>query len=203
MQLEQLDRSWTLAINSLHSSFTDPIMWFFSDKKVWIPFYVALVALMFWKLGWKKALVLLAAVALTVLCCDQFANLIKNWVARPRPCNDAFMNAMGHRLIEGRSRSYSFFSAHAANAIAFAICSAHALHPGTKRAKAKNGRDTLSTVYAVIISIWAAMVGLSRVFVGKHYLGDVLVGFIAGGIIAFALTRLFDACAAKATRTAA
>lgn len=201
--MEQLDQAITLWLNSLHCPFTDGMWLLFSNRTVWIPLYLLGAGLMIWRCGWKKGLAMVLLTALAILCVDQFANLIKNWVARPRPCNDAFMNAMGHRLLEGRSRSYSFFSAHAANAIAFAICSAHALHPGTKRAKAKNGRDTLSTVYAVIISIWAAMVGLSRVFVGKHYLGDVLVGFIAGGIIAFALTRLFDACAAKATRTAA
>ena len=201
--MEQLDQTITLWLNGMHCPFTDGMWLLFSNRTVWIPLYLLGAGLMIWRCGWKKGLAMVLLTALAILCVDQFANLIKNWVARPRPCNDAFMNAMGHRLLEGRSRSYSFFSAHAANAIAFAICSAHALHPGTKRAKAKNGRDTLSTVYAVIISIWAAMVGLSRVFVGKHYLGDVLVGFIAGGIIAFALTRLFDACAAKATRTAA
>ena len=201
--MEQLDQTITLWLNGLHCPFTDGMWLLFSNRTVWIPLYLLGAGLMIWRCGWKKGLAMVLLTALAILCVDQFANLIKNWVARPRPCNDAFMNATGHRLLEGRSRSYSFFSAHAANAIAFAICSAHALHPGTKREKAKNGRDTLSTVYAVIISIWAAMVGLSRVFVGKHYLGDVLVGFIAGGIIAFALTRLFDACAAKATRTAA
>ncbi len=201
--MEQLDQTITLWLNGLHCPFTDGMWLLFSNRTVWIPLYLLGAGLMIWRCGWKKGLAMVLLTALAILCVDQFANLIKNWVARPRPCNDAFMNAMGHRLLEGRSRSYSFFSAHAANAIAFAICSAHALHPGTKRAKAKNGRDTLSTVYAVIISIWATMVGLSRVFVGKHYLGDVMVGFIAGGIIAFALTRLFDACAAKATRTAA
>ena len=201
--MEQLDQTITLWLNGLHCPFTDGMWLLFSNRTVWIPLYLLGAGLMIWRCGWKKGLAMVLLTALAILCVDQFANIIKNWVARPRPCNDAFMNAMGHRLLEGRSRSYSFFSAHAANAIAYAICSAHALHPGTKRAKAKNGRDTLSTVYAVIISIWAAMVGLSRVFVGKHYLGDVLVGFIAGGIIAFALTRLFDACAAKATRTAA
>ena len=201
--MEQLDQTITLWLNGLHCPFTDGMWLLFSNRTVWIPLYLLGAGLMIWRCGWKKGLAMVLLTALAILCVDQFANIIKNWVARTRPCNDAFMNAMGHRLLEGSSRSYSFFSAHAANAIAFAICSAHALHPGTKRAKAKNGRDTLSTVYAVIISIWAAMVGLSRVFVGKHYLGDVLVGFIAGGIIAFALTRLFDACAAKATRTAA
>ena len=152
-------------------------------------------ALMVWRLGWKRGLAYILLTALAILCVDQFANLIKNWVARPRPCNDAYMCSMGHRLLEGRSRSYSFFSAHAANAVAFALCSAHALRRGMKRTPAR--------IYSWLIGLWAAMVGFSRVFVGKHYLGDVLVGFAAGAIISLILLTLFDACAAKATRSAA
>ena len=137
MQLEQLDRSWTLTINSLHSSFTDPIMWFFSDKKVWIPFYVALVALMFWKLGWKKALVLLAAVALTVLCCDQLANLIKHWVQRVRPVNDPLMIEQGLHVLEWGG-GFSFFSAHAANAFGVACCTSTVFRKHYKVPAGKN-----------------------------------------------------------------
>ena len=85
--------------------------------------------------------------------------------------------------------------AHAANAVAFALCSAHALRRGMKRSPTR--------IDSWFIGLWAAMVGFSRVFVGKHYLGDVLVGFAAGAIISLILLALFDACAAKATRSAA
>ena len=32
---------------------------------------------------------------------------------------------------------------------------------------------------------WAALVAISRVFVGKHYLGDVLAGAIIGAIAGY------------------
>ena len=193
--MEQLDQTITLWLNGLHCPFTDGMWLLFSNRTVWIPLYLLGAGLMIWRCGWKKGLAMVLLTALAILCVDQFANLIKNWVARPRPCNDAFMNAMGHRLLEGRSRSYSFFSAHAANAVAFALCSAHALRRGMKRTPAR--------IYSWLIGLWAAMVGFSRVFVGKHYLGDLLVGFAAGAIISLILLTLFDACAAKATRSAA
>ena len=193
--MEQLDQSVTLWLNGLHCPFTDGMWQLLSDRTVWIPLYLIVAALMVWRLGWKRGLAYVLLTALAILCVDQFANLIKNWVARPRPCNDAYMCSMGHRLLEGRSRSYSFFSAHAANAVAFALCSAHALRRGMKRTPAR--------IYSWFIGLWAAMVGFSRVFVGKHYLGDVLVGFAAGAIISLILLALFDACAAKATRSAA
>ena len=95
--LEQLDQQLTLAINSWNSTFSDPIMWFFSDKKVWIPMYALIIALMFWKLGWKRTLVVLAGVSLTVLFCDQFANLIKHYFQRIfRPNEQGFETLVQH-----------------------------------------------------------------------------------------------------------
>ena len=193
--MEQLDQSVTLWLNGLHCPFTDSMWLFFSDRSVWIPLYLLVAVLMVWRLGWKRGLASVLLTALAILCVDQFAKLIKNWLARPRPCNDAYMCSMGHRLLERRSLIYSFCSAHAGNSVAFALCSAHALRRGMKRTPAR--------IYSWLIGLWAAMVGFSRVFVGKHYLGDVLVGFAAGAIISLILLTLFDACAAKATRSAA
>ena len=185
MQLEQLDRSWTLAINSLHSAFTDPIMWFFSDKKVWIPFYVALVALMFWKLGWKKTLVLLAAVALTVLCCDQFANLIKHWVQRVRPVNDPLMIEQGLHVLEWGG-GFSFFSAHAANAFGVSCCTSVIFRKHCKGGPQAD-RKRLIDVYTVVMMVWAFMVSVSRILVGALFVGDVVVGMVVGVVLGFVL----------------
>ena len=71
-QVHQLDQQVTLVINSWHSAVTDPIWQFFSDKIVWIPMYVAIIALLIWKLGWKKGLMVIAAAGLTFGFCDQF-----------------------------------------------------------------------------------------------------------------------------------
>ena len=38
----------------------------------------------------------------------------------------------------------------------------------------------LPSILAVCLSFWVLLVGLSRVFVGKHFLGDVIVGLAAG-----------------------
>ena len=34
--------------------------------------------------------------------------------------------------------------------------------------------------YAIFMYTWATLVAVSRIFVGKHYLGDVLVGICVG-----------------------
>ena len=121
-KVHQFDQHLTLVVNSWTSSVSDPIWVFFSDKLVWIPMYAGIIALLFWKLGWKKALVVIAAVLMTFGFCDQFSNLIKNAVCRIRPLNDEFMVANGLHILEWGG-GYGFFSAHAANALGLAFCS--------------------------------------------------------------------------------
>lgn len=206
--LEQLDQQLTLAINSLHSTFTDPIMWFFSDKEVWIPMYIAIVGLMFWKLGWKATLLLLVAVGLTVLLCDQFSNVIKDLTQRIRPVNDPSMVKRGLHILEWGG-GFSFFSAHAANAFGITLCTvpifrkyagdgwklernlAHKIHDGIHERLHKS--NIWARIYSFWMPLWALMVSVSRIFVGKHFLGDVIIGIIVGiliGMLTSTLCRL-------------
>lgn len=182
-EVHQLDQQLTLTINSWHSAFTDPIWAFFSNKVVWIPMYAAIVALLIWKLGWKKGLMVVAAAVLTFGFCDQFSNLIKHAVGRIRPLHDEFMKAGGLHVLE-RGGGYSFFSAHAANAFGLA-CSTFM---GLKKCLDRNPKWLKA--YGTWMFFWAAMVSISRIFVGKHYLGDVIVGSIVGAAAGIAFGYL-------------
>lgn len=178
------DQYITLAINSLNSAFTDPIWAFLSQKLVWIPLYAAILALIIWKMGWKKGGVLIVCTVLTIVFCDQFANLIKHSVARIRPLHDEFMVANGLNILE-LGGGYSFFSAHAANSFGLAACTWSGLRYGL--ADSGDARtEKMLLWYGRIMFTWAALVGISRIFVGKHYLGDVIVGTLVG--ILFGLT---------------
>ena len=68
-EIHRFDQLLTLKVNSWSSPITDPIWQFFSNIPVWIPMYVLIVALIIWRLGWKKGLiVVLAAAGLIALC---------------------------------------------------------------------------------------------------------------------------------------
>ena len=118
--IHKFDQNLTLEINSWDSPVTDPVWQFFSDIPVWIPMYVLIVACLIWRLGWKKGLIMTLAAVATFGFCDQFSNLIKDLVCRVRPLNDAYMLENGLNVLEGASRSFSFFSAHSANAFGLA-----------------------------------------------------------------------------------
>lgn len=184
--IHHFDQQLTLTINSWNSAITDPFWTFMSMKLVWIPLYLGIIAMLVWKLGWKKAIFVVLGVGLTIGFCDQFSNLIKNSVCRIRPLNDEWMVAQGLNILEWGG-GYSFFSAHAANSFGIAGCTwlglKLALKPGntirTTRCRCLSDKNIVKT-YGWFIFSWAALVAISRIFVGRHYLGDVLIGTIVG-----------------------
>ncbi len=180
MDIVSLDQDVTLAINSFHCGFSDSVWKIFSNKDVWIPLYAVIAVLLVWRLGWKKAMVYILSVVLCIVVTDQFSNVVKDYVCRLRPCYEPSVLSRGLRLLEGAGGQYGFFSAHAANAFGLAVCSSQALK--------SDGRG--HGLYSWLIFVWAALVSISRVFVGKHYMGDVLVGVISGLLIGYLMVLL-------------
>ena len=171
--LHTLDQDLSLQINGLHSPFTDGLWQLFSDKTFWFPMYALLILFLVGRLGWKKALACTLGIALTIVLCDQSANLLKYSVGRLRPCYSLRMLRGGLHILEGRGSFFGFFSAHAANAFGLALCSLQCFRLQERRGPALRG-------YAWFIFVWAFLVSASRIFAGKHYLGDVLVGIAVG-----------------------
>ena len=178
-----LDQGISLQINSWGSPITDKIWILFSSVPAWIPMYAIIIGLLIWKLGWKKGLIIAAAAGLTFGFCDQLSNIVKDAVGRIRPLNDPFMVENGLNILEGGTKSFSFFSAHAANAFGLATCTYVAL-------KKLVSNNVWVKIYGIWIFAWAPLVSISRVFVGKHYLGDVLVGAAIGAIAGYTFACL-------------
>ena len=197
MKMEELDRIITLAINAHHSPASDAFWIFMSSSKWWYLLYAALITLMFWRLGWKKGLVMLAATALTILLTDQCCNLIKNSVCRLRPGNDPEMLARGLYLPIAASTKhiYGFLSAHSANSFAVVVLTSAFLHTD-KRLTLKGSRNPSWLIYLIVMVLWASLVAISRVFLARHFVGDILAGAALGCIIAaataYAAMRLYD-----------
>lgn len=191
-QLHEIDQSITLAINDLHSAFLDQVAIFLSDIKVWIPFYIIVGAIFVKKFGWKRGAVIIISLGLTFALTDQLTNLVKDCVSRLRPCYNTYMLDGGLRILEKRGGLYGFYSAHAANAFGFALCSIVCL---------KMDRTKRYPFFSVLVLSWATLVAFSRILIGKHYFGDVVVGTVMGIIIGTALALLARAVISRYIKT--
>ena len=178
--IQSLDETITLFINSFYNKPWDHIWQFFSLKETWFPLYAIVLFYLVRRLGWKKGLVMAVSLAATILICDQLANTLKTLVGRLRPCYSVDMLTGGLHILESRTGFYGFFSAHTANAFGFAVASISAFKLDDKHSY---------EMYSWFMYFWATMIGLSRIFAGKHFFGDVLVGVIVGLIVGWCLAK--------------
>lgn len=148
----------------------DQIMIFFSDKLIWIPLYLWII----FKLTEQyehRILWVLVPVILAVALSDQVTSgLMKPFFERLRPCRDPSI-ADSIIIVSKCGGKYGFASSHAANTMALAFLA----------------WCYLRNRFAAILLVWAFIVGYSRIYLGVHFPGDVIVGFLVGISIALML----------------
>ena len=182
--LRDADRAVTLAVNDFDSLFTDTVMPWLSNRLVWIPFYLLLLWFIWREVGWKKTAMIIVAAVLSVVAIDQFANLVKFAVHRYRPCWDSYMMENGLKVLEGKGGKFGFFSAHAATTAGIATSVMYFV----RRHWGVQGRRY--RLLAVLFIIWVTGVSISRVYVGKHFVGDIITGAVVGMVLARAISWL-------------
>lgn len=165
-----------LAVNSLHADWLDQFMFTFSGRWTWLPLYVALVYVLWRREGARRTLVYLAGIALTITLADQIsATLIRPAVCRLRPANlDNPLSAAVHIVNGYRGGRYGFPSCHAANSIALAVYMSLIVRQRS---------------FVWLICGWAVANSYTRLYLGVHYPGDLLVGGVIGGLCACFMYR--------------
>src|SRR6266404_7772608 len=113
--LHSIDVQLLLFINGLHNSVLDFIMYWVSNRWVWIPLYLFLF--FFLRKNYpERFYFLLIFVAIMITLTDQLSSgIIKNLVMRPRPCHNPEFAPMIHLVNGYCGGPYGFVSSHAAN----------------------------------------------------------------------------------------
>lgn len=169
--LHRADTAVLLAVNGLHTPWLDTVMYTVSMRTVWIPLYLLLLYCVWRRYGMKGAFICLAVVLVGVALADQFCgSVLRGFCGRMRPSNpDNEISSLIHIVNNHRGGRYGFPSCHAANTAVVAVT----LSLWLKRRS-----------ISVALFAWAALVSVSRIFLGVHYPGDVLAGFVIGSSIA-------------------
>ncbi len=174
--LNTWDTDLFLILNGAHNSFWDFIMFWASDKFIWIPVY-ALFLFILWRKYYSKIWIVILFAALLIFLSDQISvHLFKDVFQRLRPCNDPALEGMVH-LVNGKcGGSFGFYSSHASNIFAIAVFVISLL-----------GKKNLWML--LLILIWADLIAYSRIYLGVHYPGDVIAGVVAGSLMGWMLAR--------------
>jgi undecaprenyl-diphosphatase len=171
--IDHLDKTIFLFLNGLHQDWLDTPMRYITSTATWIPFYVLIAVFLFWKFK-KYALFALLAIALSITFADRFTSgFMKPFFARLRPCYDTEISAMVYNYL-GCGGEYGFASSHAANT--FALATFLFLLFRNQQEKKQ---------IALMIFAWAGLVSYSRIYVGVHYLTDIVVGALVGALGAY------------------
>ncbi|RLD35061.1 MAG: phosphatase PAP2 family protein [Bacteroidetes bacterium] len=174
--LNTWDTDLFLILNGAHNSFWDFIMFWASDKFIWIPVY-ALFLFILWRKYYSKIWIVILFAALLIFLSDQISvHLFKDVFQRLRPCNDPALEGMVH-LVNGKcGGSFGFYSSHASNIFAIAVFVISLL-----------GKKNLWML--LLILIWADLIAYSRIYLGVHYSGDVIAGVVAGSLMGWMVAR--------------
>ncbi|EAQ37772.1 PAP2 superfamily protein [Dokdonia sp. MED134] len=175
-QLVQYDQELFLFLNGLGSATWDQFWLIVTNKLSSIPLYALLLFFIYKQYGIKGTLITVVCVALLITGVDQLANAFKHGFMRPRPCRVAAFETT-IRYIAERCGRYGYYSAHAGNSMAVAVFAGLALR-----------RSYKNLIFFLLF--WSAVVGYSRIYVGVHYPGDVLTGWIIGAAIGYGLYKL-------------
>lgn len=172
------ERDAFFALNGSDWAWLDRVMWICSGRLVWVPLAALILFLLFYRRDWREGLLALLMIVLVVTLCDQFAShLCKPLFTRFRPTHHPDFMDQVNTVYGYRGGLYGFISSHAANAFGFALFMSLLF------------RERL---FSWAIFTWAVVVSYTRIYLGVHFITDIIPGAMSGllfGALVYALYR--------------
>ena len=163
------DKQAMIFLNNLGSSTFDPFWILVSEKWFWIPLYIIFLYFLYKNFNKKSLFYIMLFVALGITASDQIANIFKFGFERLRPCHDPSLEGLLREVKCGGK--FGFYSAHSSNSFFVATYLTILL-----------GKKIKQLPY--FLFVWAAIVAYSRVYLGMHFPGDIIIGAIMGILLA-------------------
>ena len=177
-EIQALEESLLLLINHDGGAFADQFWWLMSKPQTWLFTAVVAVVMLVMRIRKPKDLLLfLICFGVMLMLADNIpAHYARPFFARPRPSHNEHLIPLLHFVNNYSGGDYGFFSSHASNS--FSIVTLLALL----------FRKRLITVSAFL---WATLLCASRLYLGVHYVGDLLVGAVYGIVLGWLTYRVY------------
>ncbi len=170
--LNTIDKSFLFFINQgLSHPILDSLMPFITDQNNWvIPFLIVSFILIF-KMG-KRGKITFALLLIGAILTDySAAQFLKPFFGRIRPSHTLISDI---NLLVNKGGVWSFPSNHAANSFMLATIIGYFFNP-----------------YKPLLYTWAGLISFSRIYVGVHYPGDVVMGAFFGYSIGWLILSIW------------
>lgn len=186
-RLIELDRDLLIYLNSFHSDWLDPIVLLVTETFFWLPLYLFLLYMIFKTYG-KEGWIALLAIAIVITMTDRITSgLMKPYFERLRPSREPSLQGLIHLVKNSKGDFYfggmfGFASSHAANTFATATFFWLLFHKTRK--------------WIIWLFPWAIIMTYTRIYLGVHYPGDIIVGGLIGMLCGWIGYKIF--CKVKA-----
>lgn len=172
--VQNVDRTALLAVNGSDSLFLDSVVHILTTATTWIPLYLSLFYLVLKNNNSIQRIVFIVGCAgLCILFAGTVDDLIvKPTVARWRPTHDPVIGTLVDVVNGYRGGKYGFFSAHACNTFSIAVFFCWLVR---------------SWALSFTLVLWSLVNCWTRLYLGVHFPGDILVGLTWGFIVGTAV----------------
>lgn len=167
-----------LYLNNLGCSDYDKFWLYLSNEYYWIPLYLILFLIIFYRFGTKKLLLLLLVLGVGLGISDSLSLYVKETVMRLRPCKNPEFDGKFRLVIESCRGHYCFYSAHASNHFLLASVLSFVF----KKYK----------IVPYFLYTWAILIAYSRIYLGVHFPFDIITGAFVGLTFAFFARKILN-----------
>jgi len=177
-QLREWDKQLFIFLNSYHADWLDPVMYQFTKTWFWLPFYILLLIFIIKNYKKESWMILLVIALMITLSNELTSTVMKPYFSRLRPSQDPSLEGIIHLVDGAKGGLYGFASSHASNTFATATFLWLLF------------RKRYSWIAGLFV--WAIVMTYTRIYLGFHYPGDILVGGAIGIFTAWASFKFYE-----------
>ncbi|MDR2691484.1 MAG: phosphatase PAP2 family protein [Dysgonamonadaceae bacterium] len=174
----QFEKTLFFQLNGSESAFLDNFFYLYSYKWTWFLFYLCFLFIFCYKKKLREIICILLAIGLIVLLCDQIASgFFKPFFHRFRPTHHPDFEAQVKTVMGYKGGLYGFISSHASNVSGFAVFTSLVFRNG---------------LYMSMMFLFALLTVYSRVYLGVHFISDIVAGALVGSLVGYSVYRLYQ-----------